>query len=102
MERKLIRDPKPLQILRRGKVLNIHISRRGKVIRNRFEEIASLSKLGLCAVIGNDDHPDVRENIRGKNVYSVHEKPFVFGNYVVIGIEGAIDDPKDNCITLRY
>jgi len=102
VERKLIPDPKPLQILRRGKVINIHIIRRGKVIRNRFGEIASLSKLGLCAVIGNDDHPDVRENIRGKNVYSVHEKPFVFGNYAVIGIEGAIDDPKDSSIGIGY
>jgi len=102
VERKLIRGFKHIQILRRGKIQNIPISRQGKVIRNRFGEIASLSKLGLCAVIGNDDFPDVREYIRGKNVYSVHEKPFVFGNYAVIGIEGAIDDPKDKSIGIGY
>ena len=102
VERKLIRDPKPLQILRRGRVLNIRIFRRGKIIRNRFEEFASLSKLGLCAVIGNDDHPNVRENIHGKNVHSVQQKPFIFGNYAVIGIEGAIDDPKDKSVGIGY
>ena len=75
---------------------------RGKMIRNRFEEIASLSKLGLCAVIGNDDFPNVREFIRGKNVHSVQEKPFIFGNYALIGIEGAIDDLKDKSIGIGH
>ena len=28
-----------------------------KIIRNYFEEIATYSKLGLCAVNGNDDFP---------------------------------------------
>ena len=79
-----------------------HVLERGKMIRNRFEEIASLSKLGLCAVIGNDDFPIVRKYIQGKNVYSVQEKPFVFGNYAVIGIEGAIYDPKDKSIGIGY
>ena len=76
--------------------------KRGKMIRNRFEEIASLSKLGFCAVIGNDDSPSVREYIHGKNVHSVQENPFIFGNYAVIGIEGAIDDPKDESIGIGY
>ena len=75
---------------------------RGKMVRNRFEEIASLSKIGLCAVIGNDDIPRVREYIRGKNVHSVQEKPLIFGNYAVIGIEGAISDPKDKSIGIGY
>lgn len=75
---------------------------RGKMIRNRFEEIASLSKLGICAVIGNDDLPSVRSYIRGKNVHSVQERPIAFGNYVVIGIEGAIHDPKDKSIGIGY
>ena len=76
--------------------------KRGKIIRNRFEEIASLSKLGLCAVIGNDDSQRVREFIHGKNVHSVQKKPFIFQNYAVIGIEGAIDDPKDDSIGIGY
>lgn len=79
-----------------------HVMRRGKIVRNRFEEIASLSKLGICAVIGNDDVPIVRKYIRGKNVYSVQETPFVFGDYAVIGIEGAIDDPSDKSIGIGY
>ncbi|MDE1769379.1 MAG: TM0106 family RecB-like putative nuclease [Thaumarchaeota archaeon] len=78
------------------------IMKRGKMIRNRFEEIATLSKLGLCAVIGNDDFPTVREYIQGKNVHSVQKDPFVFGDYVVIGIEGAIDDPKDKSIGIGF
>jgi len=102
VERKLVQDPKPFKILRRGIPHFIHLLRPGKVIRNRFEEIASLSKLGLCAVIGNDDHPRVRKYIRGKKVHSVQEKPLVFGNYVVIGIEGAIDDPKDKSLGIGF
>ncbi len=102
VERKQIRDPKPIQILRRGKIHHIRLFRQGKIIRNRFGEIAALSKLGLCAVIGNDDHSFVREYIHGKNVHSVQEKPFIFGNYAVIGIEGAIDDPRDKSIGIGY
>lgn len=82
--------------------LHPNVVKRGKMIRNRFEEIASLSKFGLCAVIGNDDLHSVRNYIRGKNVYSVQERPIAFGNYAVIGIEGAIYDPKDKSIGIGY
>lgn len=58
---------------------------RGKIIRNYFEEIASYSKLGLCAVNGNDDLPK-HKHIIGKNVKNVQDSPFIFKNYVVIGI----------------
>jgi len=79
-----------------------HLLERGKMVRNRFKEIASLSKLGFCAVIGNDDFPTVREYIHGKNVHSVQEKPFIFGNCAVIGIEGAIYDPRDKSIGIGH
>jgi len=72
------------------------------MIRNRFEEIAALSELGLCAVIGNDDFPNVRSYICGKKVHNVQEEPFVFGDYAIIGIEGAIDDPKDRRMGIGY
>jgi len=61
--------------------------------KNYFEEIASLSRHGLCAVAGNDDLPFVRYAIRGKNVYNLHEKPLVVGRYAFIGLEGATKPP---------
>jgi len=103
VEHKLIRDTKHTIWIKRGKIrTKLHMMKKGKMIRNRFEEIASLSKFGFCAVIGNDDFPDKIESIRGKNVHSVQEKPFIFGNYAVIGIEGAIDDPKDPSIGIGH
>ncbi len=63
--------------------------------RNLFEELASLSKYGLCAVIGNDDHPAVRAIIHGKGVYNVHERPVILGDYAVIGMEGACIKPGE-------
>ncbi len=62
--------------------------------RNLFENLASLSKYGLCAVIGNDDSPSVRDCIRGLNVYDVQKEALSLGGSVVVGIEGAVDDPK--------
>jgi Icc-related predicted phosphoesterase len=63
--------------------------------RNLFEELASLSKYGLCAVIGNDDHPAVRSIIHGKGVYNVHERPVILGEYAIIGMEGACIKPGE-------
>lgn len=103
VEHKLIKSARRTIWIKRGKIRRrIQSIKQGKMIRNRFEEIASLSKLGFCAVIGNDDFPNVREYIHGKNVHSVQESPFIFGNYAVIGIEGAIDDPKDKSIGIGY
>lgn len=79
----------------------LHVFKRGKIKRNRFEEIATFSKLGLCAIAGNDDFLG-HEYICGKNVHNVQEEPFVFGNYVVIGIEGAIKDQSDKSIGIGH
>ena len=50
--------------------------KRGKIIRNYFEEIATYSKSGLCTVIGNDDLPNNRYII-GKNVNNI-QSPYLF------------------------
>ena len=71
--------------------------KRKKIIRNYFEEIASYSKLGLCAVIGNDDFPN-HKCIIGKNVNNVQDSLFIFKNYVVIGIEGYVENTTDEGI----
>jgi len=71
--------------------------KRGKIIRNYFEEIASYSKLGLCAVIGNDDFPN-HKYIIGKNVNNVQDSLFIFENYVVVGIEGYVENTTDEGI----
>ena len=55
--------------------------------RNLFEEIAALSKYGLCAVAGNDDK--VPNRIAGKRVYDVHTTALDLGRFAVVGIEGA-------------
>ena len=71
--------------------------KRGKIIRNYFEEISSYSKLGLCAVMGNDDFPNYHQII-GKNVNNVQDSPLIFKNYVVIGIEGYVENTVDEGI----
>jgi len=71
--------------------------KRGKIIRNYFEEISSYSKLGLCAVMGNDDFPNYHRII-GKNVNNVQDSPLIFKNYVVIGIEGYVENTVDDGI----
>ena len=76
---------------------NLKTGKRGKILRNYFEEIASYSKLGLCAVIGNDDYPN-HKYIIGKNVNNVQDSPFIFGNYIVIGIEGYVENTTDEGI----
>jgi Icc-related predicted phosphoesterase len=71
--------------------------KRGKIIRNYFEEIATYSKLGLCAVNGNDDFPK-NKYIIGKNVNNVQDSLFSFKNYIVIGIEGYVENIYDKGI----
>jgi Icc-related predicted phosphoesterase/uncharacterized protein YprB with RNaseH-like and TPR domain len=61
----------------------------GMNARNVFEELASCSHYGLCAVIGNDDHGSARELIVGDKVYDVHRAPVILGDHAVIGQEGA-------------
>jgi uncharacterized protein YprB with RNaseH-like and TPR domain/Icc-related predicted phosphoesterase len=69
---------------------------------NYFEKIAHFAKYGLCAIIGNDDGVFVRNCIWGNNVHSVQDNPFNFGEFSVIGIEGAVDDPLDDSIGIGY
>jgi len=85
---------------------------------NFLEELARGSRLGLCAVIGNDapNHPDgttrvrlldevmrARSHIRGVNVLDVHETPLVIGDYAVIGNEGApLDETFGAVGTISY
>ena len=61
--------------------------------KNYFEELAKYSKHGLLAVAGNDDHPFIVNAICGKNVFNIYKKPFVFDDYVFIGIEGSVKSP---------
>lgn len=56
---------------------------------NYFEQLASLSRYGLVAVIGNDDLPRNRALVRGNNVYEVHSQPVAIGRFLVLGVEGA-------------
>jgi len=73
---------------------------------NLFEELAGLSRYGLCAVAGNDDAPATRELITGQNVYPVHSRALVLGEFAVVGVEGAPlfanDDQHRNKGSLLY
>jgi Icc-related predicted phosphoesterase len=65
------------------------ISRFRPAKKNYFQEIAKLSRFGLCAVAGNDDRADTRTLIAGRNVYAVHSCALVLGNFAVVGVDGA-------------
>jgi Calcineurin-like phosphoesterase len=73
---------------------------------NLFEELAGLSRYGLCAVAGNDDAPSAKELISGHNVYPVHSRALVLGEFAVVGVEGAPlfanDDQHRNKGSLLY
>lgn len=56
---------------------------------NKFEKIAKNSKYGLCVVAGNDDPPYLKRAINGKNVYDVHDTPFIIDDFAIIGVEGS-------------
>jgi Icc-related predicted phosphoesterase len=56
--------------------------------RNLFEEIAALSRYGLCAVAGNDDGA-ANQHITGANVYAVHTTALELGAFAIVGLEGA-------------
>lgn len=63
--------------------------------KNLFEQIAKLSRYGLCAVAGNDDDPATRDLIAGRSVYPVHSRALVLGRFAVVGVEGAPLFPND-------
>ena len=69
---------------------------------NFFERLADLSRYGLCAVAGNDDLPNVRNLITGRNVYSVHSCPLVLGSFAIVGIEGAPQFPMKDGFDKSY
>jgi Icc-related predicted phosphoesterase len=64
--------------------------------KNLFEDIAKLSKFGLCAVAGNDDTAATRELICGRGVHQVHSLALVLGRFAVVGVEGAPLFPNDS------
>lgn len=65
------------------------VARFRKGSTNYFEELASLSRLGLVGVVGNDDGPEARHFLSGRHVYDVHAQPIRIADILVIGIEGA-------------
>lgn len=69
---------------------------------NYFEQLASLSRYGIAAVVGNDDPPHYRTLIRGRKVYEVHSQPIIIGRFLITGIEGApiLKDGKNLGFTL--
>jgi Icc-related predicted phosphoesterase/uncharacterized protein YprB with RNaseH-like and TPR domain len=71
----------------------IYLTSGGRPSENYFEKLAMLSRYGLVAVAGNDDSPFVKSVISGKNVYNIHEKPLVLGDYAFIGLEGSTSGP---------
>ncbi|MBI1956147.1 MAG: TM0106 family RecB-like putative nuclease [Acidobacteria bacterium] len=63
---------------------------------NWFECLASLAQFALCGVIGNDCRPSYRRMLSGTDVYNVHKRPVIVGDYAVIGMEGAVSDPAES------
>jgi len=61
----------------------------GKIIKNHFEILASKTKHGLGAVIGNDCLKKDYKLIKGKNVFDLHRKQILINNFKIIGFEGA-------------
>ncbi len=69
---------------------------------NFFERLADISRYGLCAIAGNDDPPEVRNLITGRNVNSVHSCPLVLGRFAIVGIEGAPQFPMNDGFNKSY
>ncbi len=69
---------------------------------NLFERLAEISRYGICAVAGNDDPPDLRNLITGRNVYAVHSCPLVLGPFGIVGIEGAPQFPMKDRFDKNY
>jgi Icc-related predicted phosphoesterase len=63
---------------------------------NYFEQLAALTRYGLCAVAGNDDDPTQRALITGRSVHEVHRRPVLLGDYCILGLEGAPDRPGED------
>jgi Icc-related predicted phosphoesterase len=57
--------------------------------KNYFDKLAKVARYGLCAVAGNDEHPEHRELIKGRGVYAVHSSPLILVNFAIVGLEGA-------------
>lgn len=70
--------------------------------RNLFQEIAAISRYGLCAVAGNDERPDERKLIAGRKVYPVHARALVLGGFAIVGIEGAPRFPRNEGFDKSY
>lgn len=61
--------------------------------RNVFSELADETRLGkVLAVLGNDDSPLVREVLKAEGVHDLHQSPMIHGDYVFLGLEGAVED----------
>lgn len=57
--------------------------------QNLFVQLAKLSRYGVFAVAGNDDPPDTRKLISGRNVYRVHACAVLLGGFAIVGLDGA-------------
>ena len=61
---------------------------------NHFAELSKYTKhRKVLAVIGNDDLPEVKRVLEGKNVHDLHQKPFIFQNFAFIGLEASTSEP---------
>jgi len=61
---------------------------------NYFDELSKCAKQRkILAVIGNDDFPEVKRVLSGKNVHDLHEEPFIFQNFCFIGLEASTSGP---------
>ena len=59
--------------------------------RNVFSELAKETRLGkVLAVIGNDDLPQSKDILEAEGVHDLYREPFVQGDHVFLGQEGAI------------
>jgi Icc-related predicted phosphoesterase/uncharacterized protein YprB with RNaseH-like and TPR domain len=89
--RKIRRYPDPIDaILYAGD--GLHKFNQGNI--NYLEALAEEAEFGLFIVAGNDDPPNKQLFIDGENVYDVHERPVIIGDFAIVGQEG-IENRKD-------
>jgi len=61
---------------------------------NYFSELSVYTKQKkVLAVIGNDDLVDAKDVLKGRNVHDLHERPFTFGSFAFVGVEGCTSGP---------
>ena len=61
---------------------------------NYFSTLSEYTKQEkVLAVIGNDDSPSAKRVLDCKNVYDLHENPFVFKDFAFIGLEASTSGP---------